>query len=57
MTANDPYTPDDYARFTLRMPEELLERIKTIAFQNKRSTGKEIEFILEQWLASHNDEE
>lgn len=49
MTVNDPYTKDGDARFTLRISAELLNRIKIEAGKNKRSTGKQIEFILEQW--------
>lgn len=50
MPTNDPYTRDDQTRFTLRINSELLERIKAEAKLNKRSTGKEIEFILESWF-------
>lgn len=37
-------------RFTLRMDAELFELIKQTAEKNKRSTAKEIEFILEDFL-------
>ena len=60
MSANDPFTPEDYARFTLRIPEKLFSVIKDEAKKNKRSTGKQIEFILEQYLSqdcSNNHEE
>lgn len=36
--------------FTLRMDEELFDKIKNIADKNKRSIAKEIEFQLEQNL-------
>lgn len=36
-------------RFTLRMNAELFELIKQTAEKNKRSTAKEIEFILEDF--------
>ena len=36
-----------FSPFSLRISEELLEKIKFIAANNKRSANKEIEFILE----------
>ena len=36
--------------FTLRMDEELFDKIKNMADKNKRSIAKEIEFQLEQNL-------
>ncbi len=36
-----------FSPFSLRISEELLEKIKFIAAINKRSANKEIEFILE----------
>lgn len=51
MKKNDPYTRDDQTRFTMRINSELLELIKVEADKNKRSTAKEIEFILEQYIA------
>lgn len=50
MSRNDPYTPDDETRFTMRIDTELLNRIKERARKTKRSAAKEIEFILEQWM-------
>ena len=57
MTANDPYTKENDSRFTLRIPTELLERVKEEAQANKRSTGKQIEFILEQWFTENTPKE
>ena len=37
-----------FSPFSLRISEELLDKIKFIAATNKRSANKEIEFILEQ---------
>lgn len=54
MSANDPYTRETDSRFTLRIPTDLLEIIKEEAKANKRSTGKQIEFILEEWLSWQN---
>lgn len=45
---NDPYTRPEDTRFTMRINTELLNLIKLQAQENKRSTAKEIEFILEQ---------
>lgn len=39
-----------YSPFSLRISENLMDKIKYIASQNKRSANKEIEFILEQHI-------
>ena len=52
MKNNDPFTRDDQTRFTMRINSELLEKIKAEAEKNKRSTAKQIEFILEQYVAT-----
>lgn len=57
MSKNDPYTKEQDSRFTLRIPSDLLEAIKEEAVLNKRSTGKQIEFILEQWLHENDPKE
>lgn len=57
MATNDPYTKENDSRFTLRIPTELLERVKAEAQRNKRSTGKQIEFILEQWFSENATKE
>ncbi|MDP4133760.1 MAG: Arc family DNA-binding protein [Bacillota bacterium] len=46
--AGNYFTP-----FSLRISEELLNKIKEIAKENKRSTNKEIEFALEQYVKNH----
>lgn len=48
--ANDPYTLEKDTRFTMRIDTQLLNKIKEQAQINKRSTAKEIEFILEQYF-------
>lgn len=53
---NDRFTRDNETRFTLRIDTDLLNKIKKQAQTTKRSTAKEIEFILEQYFQS-NDEE
>lgn len=57
MPRNDPYTPDDETRFTMRLDTELLNRIKARAQKTKRSAAKEIEFILEQWMNQNDPKE
>ena len=56
MKNNDPYTREDQTRFTMRIDSELLDKIKIEAENNKRSTAKEIEFILEQYIRSLSKE-
>lgn len=52
MKNNDPFTRDDQTRFTMRINSELLEKVKIEAEKSKRSTAKQIEFILEQYIAN-----
>ncbi len=56
MKKNDPYTRDDQTRFTMRINTELLEKLRADAEKNKRSTAKQIEFILEQYIVSLPEE-
>lgn len=42
-----------YTPFSLRVSETLLEKVKLIAAQNKRSANKEIEFVLEQYVRDY----
>lgn len=42
-----------YAPFSLRVSEDLLDKIKRIAAQHKRSANKEIEFVLEQYVQQY----
>jgi hypothetical protein len=53
----DKYTKETDKRFTLRMNAELFEFVRQEAEKNKRSTGKEIEFILEQHFQNAPKEE
>ena len=50
---NDPFTREEDSRFTLRIPTALLDEIREEAKKNKRSTGKQIEFILERWFSEN----
>jgi len=45
-----------YSPFSLRVSEELLEKVKKIAGMNKRSANKEIEFIIEQYVKHYEAE-
>lgn len=56
MKNNDPYTRYDQTRFTMRIDSQLLEKIKREAVKNKRSTAKQIEFILEQYIEAASAE-
>ena len=42
-----------YPPFSLRISEELLEKVKKIALENKRTTNKEIEFVLEHHVKQY----
>ncbi len=39
-----------YSPFSLRIPEELLDKVKLIANMNKRSANKELEFIIQSYV-------
>ena len=52
MKNHDPFTRDDQTRFTMRINSDLLEKSKIEAEKNKRSTAKQIEFILEQYMTA-----
>ena len=54
MSEKDPFTKESDSRFTLRIPTELLDIIREEAKRNKRSAGKQIEFILEHWMKKQN---
>lgn len=45
-----------YSPFSLRVSENLLDKIKYIAEQNKRSANKEMEFALEQYIRKYEAE-
>lgn len=56
MKCQDHFTRDDQTRFTMRIDSELLKRVKAEAEKNKRSTAKQIEFMIEQYLVEHPTE-
>lgn len=45
-----------YTPFSLRVSEELLDKMKQIAAAHKRSANKEIEFALEQYVTVYEKE-
>ena len=42
-----------YTPFSLRVSEELIDKLKYLAKRNKRSANKELEYILEQYIANY----
>ena len=42
-----------YAPFSLRVSEEMMDKIKMIAQENKRSANKEIELVLERYIKKY----
>lgn len=46
----------DYCRFTLRLPDDVMEKMKEIAKNEGRSTTKEIEFALRKFVQSYEAE-
>ncbi|CDK34280.1 Arc family DNA-binding protein [Ligilactobacillus salivarius] len=46
----DKFTNDNDKRFTLRIDKELFDIVSKSAKKNKRSTNKEIEFVLQQYF-------
>ena len=49
--------PKGNAPFSLRIPQELLERLKAVARKNKRSTNHELEQMIEEYLARYEEDE
>lgn len=45
-----------YQPFPLRISEELIEKIKVIAKNHKRSANKEMELILEDYVKDYENE-
>ena len=42
-----------YPPFSLRISEELIYKIKVIANKNKRSANKELEYVIEKYIAEY----
>ena len=45
--------PSDLPRYTLRIPQELLDKIRYIAEENGRSANKEIELMIKQRIKEY----
>lgn len=45
--------PSDKPIFTLRIDEDLLEKVKVLAGLNSRSVNREIEYALKQHIAAY----
>lgn len=56
MSEKDRWTQESQTRFTMRIDTKLLDKIKEEALNTKRSTAKQIEFILEEWLRKNESE-
>ena len=48
--------PSDLPRYTLRVPQILLDKIRYIAEENGRSANREIELLLKQRIKAYEDE-
>lgn len=49
---SDKYTREDDKRFTLRINNDIFNQITELAKINKRSVGRQIEWILEFYLTN-----
>ena len=52
----DKYTRESDKRFTLRIDKDLFAKIETSAQKDKRSIGRQIEFILDQHFQNIDEE-
>ena len=55
ITMEEEKRPQRHAT-TLRLPPELVNKIKAVAEMNRRTLTKEIEFALEQYIIKHEKE-
>ncbi len=46
----DVFIMEEKTHFTMRINTKLWEKVKELAFKNKRSAVKQVEFILEEYL-------
>ena len=56
MCSKDIYTREEDKRFTLRINKELFKLLEESAIKDKRSIGKQIEFIVEQYFQNGSEE-
>lgn len=48
--------PSDLPRYTLRIPQTLLNKIRYIAEENGRSANREIELLIKQRIRDYENE-
>ncbi len=48
--------PSDMPRYTLRIPQILLNKIRYIAEENGRSANKEIELLIKQRIKNYEEQ-
>lgn len=48
--------PSELPRYTLRIPQEYLEKIRYIAEENGRSANREIELLVKRRIAEYEKE-
>lgn len=56
MQSKDEYTRSEDKRFTLRIDKKLFKLLEESAAKDKRSIGRQIEFIVEQYFQDKNAE-
>lgn len=54
--SKDKFTRENDKRFTLRIEKSIFKHVEQSAKDNKRSIGREIEFILEQYFQNNHKE-
>ncbi|MBB1086687.1 hypothetical protein [Limosilactobacillus fastidiosus] len=54
--ADDKFTKEEDKRFTLRINKDIFEMVEREAKEERRSIGRQIEFILAQHFDSENKE-
>lgn len=53
LTPSEAKMRKNYPRFTLRISDEMLQKIGSIASNNGRTKNKEIEFLLKRHIAEY----
>ena len=55
MNSKDTYTREEDKRFTLRINKELFRLLEESAEKDKRSVGRQIEFIVERYFENGSE--
>jgi len=53
MSKSDIYTKEEDKRFTLRINREIFKLLEESAIKDKRSVGKQIEYIMEKYFENN----